>query len=200
MRIMLPDLRRNRRICSDENVFGMERVPPKQLPDSQAHLHGIDSRIGGGQSCIGNMHIPQLNAEVAPGAKNTSAQCRLIHKVDCVGAVGNIVVGEKNSAGQFEEWRQAPTTLEIPFERQGIESCAVSGISGLECDEDRDGIDRVFKSSAKNARKMRGSENPSIAQASVENCSVPAAARNGVAAPGPDFDLVRSLFRRTLGD
>ena len=72
----------------------MIRMGPEQFPDSQPHLHRIDSGIGRGQTGIRNLHIAQFKGEIVLRAKNASSQRRLIHEVDSIGAVGHVVVGE----------------------------------------------------------------------------------------------------------
>lgn len=88
--------------------------------------------------------------------------------------------------------------LEIPFEPQRVESCAVCGISRLERKKDWDRIDGVFESPAKKTWEMRTSQDPSIAQPGIENARIAAAARNGMASSSPSLNLIRAFFRSSL--
>ena len=88
--------------------------------------------------------------------------------------------------------------LKIPLEPQRIEADSVSRVCRLESEKNRDGIDRILKSSAQKSRQMRIGEKPSVAQPGVEDSSITAATADRVAATGPYLDFVAALLRRGL--
>ena len=89
--------------------------------------------------------------------------------------------------------------FEVPFEAERVKAYAVGGVCRLECQEDRNRVDRILKSSSKKAGEVRVGTNPSIAQSGVEGASVAASAADGVAATRPDLHLVSTLLRAGLG-
>ena len=90
--------------------------------------------------------------------------------------VGTSWFVNRTAACQFEIRRDAAVPFEIPLESKRIEACTVSRICRLEDEEHWDGIDGIFKASAKKSGKVRAGEDPSIAQAGVECAGVAAAA------------------------
>ena len=88
--------------------------------------------------------------------------------------------------------------FEIPFEPEWIEAHAIGGVGRLEDKKHRNGVDRVFKSSAKKSGQMRAGQNPSIAQAGIEDAGIAASAADGVPAARPDLDFVAAFFRSGL--
>jgi hypothetical protein len=62
--------------------------------------------------------------------------------------------------------------LKIPLENEWVETSAVGRVGRLKRQEDRDSINRIFEAAAQEAGKMRTGQDPSIAQAGVEDSSV----------------------------
>src|ERR1700722_4524907 len=111
-----------------------------------------------------------------------------------VGVSGDVVVGEEGAAGEFEIGREAAMANEIPLEAERVESQAVGGVGGLENEKHGNSVDGVFETSAKKTGEMRAGDNPSIAEAGVEDAGVAASAADGVAAAGPELDFVTVFF------
>ena len=101
---------------------------------------------------------------------------------------------------EFEVGGDAAVALEIPLEAERVETHAVGGVGGLEDEEHRNSVDRIFEASAEKAGKMWAGEDPSIAQAGVEDASVAASAADGVAAARPDLDFVAAFLRAGLSN
>ena len=101
-------------------------------------------------------------------------------------------------AAEFEIGREAAAADEIPLEAERVESQAVGGVGGLEDEEHGNGVHGVFETSAKKAGEMRASDDPSVAQAGIEDAGVAASAADGVAAAGPELHFVAVFLRSGL--
>src|SRR5580698_5100244 len=146
------------------------------------HFHCVQPRIRRGQACIGNMQIAQFDTPVVFRVEDVGTKCRGRSEVNRVGVGGNVFIAEECTAGEFKVRREAAVAFEIPLEAEGIETCAVSSIGGLENQIDRNYADCVFKSSAKQAGQVWTGEHPSVAAAEAENSGIGGAAGNGMAA------------------
>ena len=104
------------------------------------------------------------------------------------------------AAGEFEVGGEAAVAFEIPFEAEWVKTGAVGGVGGLEGEEYGDCVDRIFEASAEKAGEVEAGEDPSVAQAGVEDAGVAASAGDGVAAAGPDFNFVATLLGAGLGE
>ena len=88
--------------------------------------------------------------------------------------------------------------LEIPLEPQRIEADAVSRVCRLKGKKHRDSIDGVLKTAPQKSREMWVCEDPSVAQARVEDADMAASAAHGVSAARPDLDLAAAFLRGGL--
>src|SRR5689334_8154522 len=84
--------------------------------------------------------------------------------------------------------------LEIPFQPERIEAQADGGVRGLEDQENRDGVERVFEASTEKSWQVRISQNPAIAEPGIEGSGVLRPSWDGVSAAGPDLNLVAAFF------
>ena len=172
----------------------------EELPYAQPHLHGIDSRIWRRQPSVRDMHVTQFQTYIVLRAENMHAERGLGDEIYGVSPSGYIVIGEERAAAEFEVRREATVAFEVPLEAKRIEAYAVRGIRWLEDEEDGDGVDSVLKTSAKKTGQVRSSEDPSIAEAQVEDASIASSATHGMTAARPDLDLMAALFRAGLGE
>ncbi len=170
----------------------------KKLADSQPHLHRVDPGIRRGQSGVRDVHVAQLEADVMPGAKDVHAERGLVHEIHRVRSGGNAVVGEDRATGEFKIRREAPATLKVPLQAERIEAHSIRRVRGLENQEDRNGVDRIFEASAEKAGKMWAGKDPSVTQASVEGAGAAATAGDGVSAASPNLNFMTALFRPGL--
>lgn len=146
------------------------------------------------------MHVTQLEADVTPGAKDVRPECGLVHEIHRVCTGGNIVVGEHRAPSEFEIRREPPAALEVPLQSERIEAYSVRRVGGLEDQEDRNGVHRIFEAPSQKARKMQVGEDPPIAQSRVERTRIAAAAADGVPATRPYLNLMPALLRAGLGE
>lgn len=168
--------------------------------DSQPYLHRVNPRIRSCQSCVRDVHVTQFQTYVVFRAEDVHAERGLIHEVHGVGAGGNVVIGKKHSACEFQVGREASVALEVPLQAERIETHAVGCVRGLESEENRDGVDGIFESSAEKARKVRSREDPSVAQAGVERACIASSAADRVAPSCPNLHFVAAFFRAGLGE
>src|SRR6516162_2184859 len=140
------------------------------------------------------MHVPHLDAEVVLRSEDVHTQRRLIHEVHVVGSGWDVVGCKQDAAGQFEIRRDTAMTLEVPFKRKRIKPCTVSCVKRLESEEDWNGIDSVLEASSEETGQVFIREDPSIAQACVEDRNVATSAADRVSATHPDLDFVGTLF------
>ena len=101
------------------------------------------------------MHVTQFQTYIVFRAENMHAERGLGGEIYRVGPGGDIVIGEERAAAEFEVRREAAVAFEVPLEAKRVEAHAVRGIGWLEDEEDGDGVDRVFKTSAKKAGQVR---------------------------------------------
>ena len=172
----------------------------EELSYSQPHLHAVDPWIRRRQARIRNVQVAQFQAQVVFRAEEVRAEGGLRGEVHRVGAGGDIVVREERAAAEFEIGRETPMTFEVPLEPERIKAYAIGGVSGLEDEEDRDPVHRILKPSAEKTGQVRAGQDPSIAQARVEDAGAASSAADGVAACRPDLDFVAALFRTCLGE
>src|SRR5580658_279792 len=144
------------------------------------------------------MQITQLHTPVKFRAEDVRAERRGGREVHGVRVGGDVVVGEERASAEFEIRREAAAANEIPLEAEWVESHAVGGVGGLEDEKHGNSIHGVLETSAKKAGKMRAGDDPSVAQAGVEDTGVAASAADGVAAAGPELDFVAIFFRAGL--
>jgi hypothetical protein len=90
-------------------------------------------------------------------------------------------------------------SFKVPLEAQWIEAHAVRGIGRLEYEEDGNRIDGILKPSAEKAGQVRAGQDPSVAQASVEDAGATSSSADGMAATRPDLDFVAALLWAGLG-
>ena len=173
-------------------------VPSEESSYPQPHLHCINPRIRRGQSRIRNVQVPQLQTPVVFRAEDVRPQCRRRSEVHGIGAKRNVVVGEQRAAAEFEVGRKRAAAHEIPLEAKWVKSHAVSSVGGLEDEKHGDRIHGVLESSTKKAGKMRAGDDPSVAQAGVEDAGVAASAAHGMAAARPYLDFVAVFFGASL--
>src|ERR1700676_3225280 len=133
-------------------------------------------------------------------SEDVHAECGLVGKVHAVGAGGDIVVSEEGATGKVEVGEEAALVFAIPLQDERIEAYAVGSIGGLEDEEDGDGVDGILEASAKKSRQMPAGEDPSVAEARVKDAGVASSAADGVAAGGPDLNLLTPFFRAGLGE
>src|SRR5579864_5838651 len=88
--------------------------------------------------------------------------------------------------------------IEIPDQREGIDRSAIRGIRRLKNHEDRNRVDGILESSAKEARAMRRRDDPAVAKARRPNPSVLRDPIRSVSSGRPQFDLVPARFRSIL--
>ena len=88
---------------------------------------------------------------------------------------------------------------ERPVQVHGVEARAVGGVRGLKNQKHRDGVHGIFEAAFQKAGAMRVGDDPSIAQADVPCACVAASAGNGMAAAGPDGDVVPAGFGGVFG-
>ena len=172
----------------------------EELSDAQPDLHRIHSRIQVRQACVRDVHVADFDAPVIFLAEDVGAQRGLVHEVHGIGVGRDVLVSEKHAAGEFEVGGEAAVALEVPLQAERVETRAVGGVGGLEGEEDWDGVDCIFEASAEKAGEVGAGEDPSVAQAGVEDAGVAASAGDGVAAAGPGFDFVATLLGAGLGE
>jgi hypothetical protein len=90
--------------------------------------------------------------------------------------------------------------FEVPLEAQWIEAHAVGSVGRLEDEEEGNRIDRIFKPSAEKAGQVQIRQDPSVAQASVEDAGASSSATDGMSAGRPDLDFVAAFLRAGLGE
>lgn len=146
------------------------------------------------------MQVAQFQAHIVFRAEDVRAEGGLGSEVHGVGAGGDIVVGEECPSAEFEIGGEMTVAFEIPLEAEWIEAHAVRGISRLEDEEEGNRVDRIFKPSAKKAGQVRTRQDPSVAQAGVEDAGASSPATDGMAAGRPDLDFVAAFLRAGLGE
>jgi hypothetical protein len=145
------------------------------------------------------MHVAQFDTHVLVYSENMYSQRGLVGKVHRVRPGWDTVVSEQRSAGELKIWRYAPVALEVPLQAERVKSSAVGSVGRLKDEKDRNSIDRVFESASEKTRQMRPSQDPSVAQSSVEGAGISPSASDGVSPTGPYLDFVPSSFRPDLG-
>jgi len=169
-------------------------VAGEEPSDAEADLDCVDSWIWRGQACVRDMQVAEFDAPVIFWAENVGAERGGGGEVYGVGVGGDVVVGEESASAELEIGGEAAAADEIPLEAERVESHAVGGVGGLEDEKHGNGIDGVFETSAKEAGEMRGGDDPSVAEAGVEDAGVAASAAHGMAAAGPELDFVAVFF------
>lgn len=170
----------------------------KEAAEPEPYLHGIDSRIRGGQSCIRDVHITEFETQVVLRPEDVRPERRLVHEVHRVRSCRYTVIGEDDPAGEFKIRRKPSMTSEIPLQAEGIETNTEGRICRLEDEEKGDGVDRIFETSAKKSGQVFVSQNPAIAQSSVEGAGIAPASRHRMSASSPNLDFVATPFRADL--
>ena len=145
------------------------------------------------------MQVAQFQAHIVFRAENVRAEGGLRREVHGIGAGRNVVVGEERAAAEFEIGGEVTVVFEVPLEAQGIEAHAVGSVGWLEDKEQGNRIDRIFKPSAEKAGQVRAGQDPSVAQAAIEDAGAGSSATDGMAAGCPDLDFVAALLRASLG-
>ena len=126
----------------------------EKLTDAQPHLHRVDPRIRRGQSRIGDVHVPQLQAYIVLRAQDMYTKCGLVHEVYRVRSRGYVVVREDDATSQFQVRRKPTMPLEIPLQAKRIKPNPIRRSRGLEDQEDGDSVDRIFETAAKNTGQV----------------------------------------------
>jgi len=165
-------------------------VPVEEPSHTESNLDRINPRIRESQSRVRDVQVAQFHAPVIFRAEDVCAQRGGGREVHGVGVGGDVVVSEEGASAEFEVGREAAAANEIPLEAERVESQAVGSIGGLEDEKHGNGIHGVFETSAKKAGEMRAGDDPSVAQAGVEDAGVAASAADGVAAAGPELHFM----------
>ncbi len=87
-----------------------------------------------------------------------------------------------------------------PLKSNRIHSSAVRSICPLEHDERRHCVHRQLESSVEKAGAVGSGQDPAVAKSCVPDAGIRSPAGNGVAAAGPDLDLMTALLGAILGD
>ena len=172
----------------------------EESSDSQPRLHAVDPRIWSGQACVRDVQVAEFQTDVVFRAEDVYTEGGLGGEVHGVCAGGDIVVGEERAAAEFEIGGEAAVTFEVPLEPERIKTYAVGSVGGLEDEENRDPVDGILKPAPQKAGQVRPGQDPSIAQACVEDAGATSSSANGVAASRPYLHFVAALFWTSLGE
>ena len=76
---------------------------PKELTDSQPHLHRVQPRVRRRQAGVGDVHVAQFRAPVPPIPQEMRTHGRAEEvKFTVLVPVGNIVIGKQRPAAEFD--------------------------------------------------------------------------------------------------
>ncbi len=125
------------------------------LGQTQSHLHRIQAGIGNFQPGIRNVHIPYLNAPGMTSSSKLETDGGGGGKVDGVGFVRDIVVGEQGPAAQFKVGRGRAPRGKIPFQIEGIESSTIRRVGRLKYQVDRAGSTPFYAATIASAEKQK---------------------------------------------
>jgi len=162
-------------------------VRTREAAKTQAELERVNPRIQIGKRGVGNVHEAKLGAPIVFAFKKVQAQRAARREIYARSAGRHVVIREERAASEFEIGNDLAGLCKIPFQREGIQSEAISGAATLNYHEHGHHIHRVFELPAQKAWAVRRGQNPAITCTDVPHAAVGGSSIQSVSAAGPEL-------------